>query len=348
MDKSQLMALTIKELRECAEILGVKGGAALKQNQLVDAIVQTAADADIAAAVKRVQTAKITSDNQKTVEKSAKNIDTAAATAKKIQSAQADVDVLTDDDDKLTASDKTVAKKTTKKSVNDETSDDETADDETETKEKAEAKDDEKSAKDVPVEPDSIFIDRGAVLPEYVPGTCLYVLVRDPGTLFVYWNAAFESQNGWLLSAYDANGNLMQSFTTPAPRNGRGYFRLPTARVARVTLSVIHQSGENEVKLESHIRIAEQLHIAQPHPDERWVDVQKREVIYEAPSKGSAPHYDEALASHRMNVAGGGFDRSMEKNVCDGQTPSQASSLPSSSRFGSLSAPSSDVFSNRR
>lgn len=345
MDKSQLMALTIRELRECAEILGVKGGAALKQNQLVDAIVQTADDADIAAAVKRVQTAKIVSDNRKIVEKSAKSADATAADEKKLASTPSDVDETTDDDDKddkIVASDDSVAKKTEKTIKKDKTSDDET-----ETIKTTDPKDDEKSVKDVPVEPDSIFIDRGAVLPEYVPGTCLYVLVRDPGTLFVYWNAAFESHHGWLLSAYDANGNLMQSFTTPAPRNGRGYFRLPTSRVARVTLSVIHQSGENEVKLESHIRIAEQLHIAQPRPDERWVDVQKREVIYEAPSKGSAPHYEEALVSHRMNVAGGGFDRSMEQKGVT-QKIADSSSLPTSSRFGALSAPSSDVFSNRR
>ena len=201
--------------------------------------------------------------------------------------------------------------------------------------EKADEKDadkaDEKKVEEpVPVEPDSIFIDHGAILPEYVPGTCLYALVRDPGTLFVYWNAKFESANGWLLTAYDHSGNILQSFTTPARRNGRGYFRIPTARVARVTLSLITSSGTSEVKLESKIRIAEQLGIAQPRPafDERWIDVQNHKVIFEAPAPGRAPQFAEAYqAMDAPALTGGGFDRAVEgQRIWD----------PTSSRFGLL------------
>lgn len=187
----------------------------------------------------------------------------------------------------------------------------------------------------VPVEPDSIFIDHGAILPEYVPGTCLYALVRDPGTLFVYWNATFESDNGWLLTAYDHAGNELQSFTTPARRNGRGYFRVPTARVARVTLSIVNAQGGSEVKLESRIRIAQQLGIAQPRPayDERWVDFQKHEVIYEAPAPGRAPAFAEVYQSVTAPaMTGGGYDRSIETQ--NGAVSVPAGSL--SSRFGSL------------
>ena len=195
-------------------------------------------------------------------------------------------------------------------------------------------------AEPAPVEPDSIFIDHGAILPEYVPGTCLYALVRDPWTLFVYWNATFESNNGWLLTAYDADGNVLQSFVTPARRNGRGYFRVPTARVTRVTLALISDGGHSEVKLESKIRIAEQLGIAQPAPafDERWVDFQNHEVVYEAPAPGRAPESKEVYADMKVpGVIDGAIDRAAENPG--------ACSL--SSRFGKVGVPgapgSSDI-----
>ena len=159
-------------------------------------------------------------------------------------------------------------------------------------------------------------------------------------SLFVYWNATFESSNGWLLTAYDAGGNELQSFTTPARRNGRGYFRVPTARVARVTLSVVTEYGAGEVKLESRIRIAQQLGIVQPAPafDERWVDVQNHEVVYEAPAPGRAPVFHEVYQSMTAPaMTGGGFDRSVENQASN--APASGNSM--SSRFGSLNAPGS-------
>lgn len=196
----------------------------------------------------------------------------------------------------------------------------------------------------VPVEPDSIFIDHGAILPEYVPGTCLYALVRDPGTLFVYWNATFESKNGWLLTAYDASGRELQSFKTNARRNGRGYFRIPTVRVARVTLAIVNDSGNSEVRLESKIRIAEQLGIAQPPLDfdERWVDVLNHEVVYEAPAPGRAPAFHEVYSGMAdQAMTGGGFDRSVENANAFNGPDSACCSGSTSSRFGSLNAPGS-------
>ena len=202
--------------------------------------------------------------------------------------------------------------------------------------------DDEKAAEEELREPDSIFIDRGAILPEYIPGTCLYALIRDPGTLFVYWNTTFESPNGWVLTAYDASGNVLQSFTSPMRRSGRGYFRVPTARVSRVTLSLIDESGHSEVRLESRIRIAQQLGIAQLAIDhgERWVDFNHHQVVYEAPAQGRAPGYDAVVAQAQAQApgvvwTGGGYNRALDEQ----NMPKDATS----SRFGRLSdTPSSD------
>ena len=316
MDKTKLTAMTVKELRAEAENLGVKRTSTLKKDQLIDAILEAAKSAPKDKPAAKTETKKTaekpSADKADDSAKSADKADKAVAKKAAVAKTEKTGDEADDDTLKAKKADKADEKDADK-------ADEKDAD-------KAEIKVEEP----LPVEPDSIFIDHGAILPEFVPGTCLYALVRDPGTLFVYWNATFESANGWLLTAYDHSGNILQSFTTPARRNGRGYFRIPTARVARVTLSLITSSGNSEVKLESKIRIAEQLGIAQPRPafDERWVDVQNHEVIYEAPAPGRAPQFAEAYqAMDAPALTGGGFDRAVE---------SQRIWDPTSSRFGLL------------
>ena len=364
MDKSDLMSKTVKELRTEAERLGVKRLSALKKNELVDAIL---------AALAEQAAPKAADKGDKKV--SGKAVKAAEAPKAKKSAAKAEADAKAEDSDKKAAkvedkvedkaevksaadkagdADKKAAakKKPAKKAVKsvksgksadkadeaaelEEELEEEAADEETEEVEETE---EAEAVEPPPVEPDSVYIDRGAILPEYVPGTCLYALVRDPGTLFVYWNATFESDHGWLLTAYDAAGNELQSFRTPARRNGRGYFRIPTARVARVTLSIVNAGGSSDVKLESRIRIAEQLGIAQPRPayDERWVDFGSREVVYEAPAPGRAPAFGEVYQSMTGDgMTGGGFDRSVEVQA------NQGALIPGTSRFGVLGAPGS-------
>lgn len=365
MDKSDLMSKTVKELRTEAERLGVKRLSALKKNELVDAIL---------AALAEQAAPKAADKGDKKV--SGKAVKAAEAPKAKKCAAKAEADAKVEDSDKKAAkvedevedkaegksaadkagdADKKAAakKKPAKKAVKsvksgksadkadeaaeleEELEEEEAAD---EAEEEAEEAEELEAVEPPPVEPDSVYIDRGAILPEYVPGTCLYALVRDPGTLFVYWNATFESDHGWLLTAYDAAGNELQSFRTPARRNGRGYFRIPTARVARVTLSIVNAGGSSDVKLESRIRIAEQLGIAQPRPayDERWVDFGSREVVYEAPAPGRAPAFGEVYQSMTGDgMTGGGFDRSVEVQA------NQGALIPGTSRFGVLGAPGS-------
>lgn len=148
-------------------------------------------------------------------------------------------------------------------------------------------------------EPGSVFIDHGAILPEFIPGTHLFALIRDPGTLYVYWNSEVESAHGWRLTAFDAHGNTLQSFTTTHRRNGRGYFHIPTMLVSRVTLEMVQRDGTPGMTLESTIKIREQ---SNHKPEERWVDVQNNEVVFEAPSVGQAPEYAPALEAHRAQL----------------------------------------------
>ena len=340
--------MTVKMLRAEAERLGIKRLSALKKDELIDAILTASAESSAAKAPKdadKKDSAKAKADKPKAAKaadtadaakadkpKAAKTADAAkadkpkadaAVKAAKSQKADADADA------------KAVSKKAASTDALDEDSED-SAD------AAKKLKDEELKAAKVeepaPVEPDSIFIDHGAILPEFVPGTCLFALVRDPGTLFVYWNANFESDNGWILTAYDASGRELQSFMTPARRNGRGYFHIPTTRVTRVTLRPNMPQGMTDFHLESKILIAQQLGIFQPKPafDERWVDFGTHEVVYEAPAAGRAPSFHDVYQSMaNPSLTAGGFDRSLENHGAAGST---------SSRFGSLNAPgSSDI-----
>ncbi len=342
MDNTQLTAMTVKDLRECAKRLGIKRISTLKQKDLIEAIAGLGDAADTVAADVLAE-----KENAKPGNKIAKTSDTASQTdikdgketkkPKKSASKKSDADETKPT--KQTAKKKT-AKAGEKIAESDETDADETDADESEGSE-TESEASVCAAPEAPKEPDSIFIDRGAILPEYIPGTCLYALVRDPGTLFVYWNTALESPNGWLVTAYDASGNVLQSFSSPMRRSGRGYFRVPTARVARVTLACVDSAGQTEIRLQSRIRLAQQLGISASGgaQGERWVDVLRHQAIGEAPASGRAPGYGFAASEHIRSKdaawTAGGYDRSQDtQNI-----PKDATS----SRFGRLSdTPSSD------
>ena len=374
MDNTQLTAMTVKDLRECAKRLGIKRISTLKQKDLIEAIEATgkAANAVIAdvlaekesvkAGDKATKTDKAAkagdksakTDNSTKTDKAAKASDKSAKTdnsTKTDKAAKSDDSAEDDDKSAKSSTAKPKAKRAGSKAGKGSNIDDKSAkdlednakiDEDLEDDAEIDEVDDEKAAKEELREPDSIFIDRGAILPEYIPGTCLYALIRDPGTLFVYWNTTFESPNGWILTAYDASGNVLQSFTSPMRRSGRGYFRVPTARVSRVTLSLIDESGHSEVRLESRIRIAQQLGIAQLAIDhgERWVDFNHHQVVYEAPAQGRAPGYDAVVAQAQAQAlgvvwTGGGYNRALDEQ----NMPKDATS----SRFGRLSdTPSSD------
>ena len=336
MDRTVLMSMTVKALRVEAEKLGVKRISALKKDDLVSAILEASAAAAKEEAKKSVDKKSDKKTAAKAEDKSEKS------DAKKDEK---NAEETVEKEAKTAAKSKSAAKKTSKKSAaSKDDSDKELLEDadeieESEDIEKDEKKKAEKIAEPAPIEPDSVFIDHGAILPEFIPGTCLFALVRDPGTIFVYWNAEFESENGWLLTAYDRNNNILQQFSTPTKRNGRGYFRVPSSLVARVTLAEIHRDGHSDVKLESKVRIAEQMGLVQPRAyDERWIDIKSHEVVFEAPAPGYAPQSPEV--AQRMiapAITGGGYDRSVESL----DHPFGCSS----SRFGSVGAPgSSDLF----
>ncbi len=323
MERSELTQKTVKELRVDAEKVGVKHISSLKKEELIDAIIaadaeakksapKPAAEKESKAAADKKSAVKDEKDDKKSAVKDEKK--SASLKAKSDDEKADDADA--EEAEELDENGKVVAKA------------------QKDAKDKKDEKDAKKAEEPAPVEPGSVFIDHGAILPEFVPGTCLFALVRDPGTIFVYWNADIESENGWLLTAYDYNNNVLQQFSTPVKRNGRGYFRVPSSSVARVTLAKIQPNGAPEVKLESKIRIAEQLGLTQPRQyDERWINVSNGAVVYEAPAPGyapQAPDYTQRMIAPA--ITGGGYDRSVESQ-------DHPFGCSMSSRFGSLGAP---------
>ncbi|MFA5624838.1 MAG: Rho termination factor N-terminal domain-containing protein [Bradymonadales bacterium] len=144
-------------------------------------------------------------------------------------------------------------------------------------------------------EPDTIYIDKGMLIPSYVRGTRLRVLVRDPGTTFVYWDSEFENPEGWQLTAYNRDGVVLDSFRSSARRAGSGYFHIPSLEIARVSLAIIRNGKIAETKLQSQVSLRNQIKTLKE--SEKWVDFHSKEIVHEAPAPGRAPqqHSPESL-----------------------------------------------------
>jgi hypothetical protein len=93
-----------------------------------------------------------------------------------------------------------------------------------------------------------VYIDRGPALPEACAVGRFRVLVRDPETLFVYWDLPDDRvpasggrapiHDGWDLVIIDPEGRVLQSFQTP-PASRCGYVQVPAATRCRVLIRAI-------------------------------------------------------------------------------------------------------------
>jgi hypothetical protein len=81
-----------------------------------------------------------------------------------------------------------------------------------------------------------IYIDRGQALPDHYPGLRLQVLVRDPGTIFVYWEPPDAiTCDGWVLVARDADDQVLQTLRVPFAVR-QGYLYVAALEVVTVSL----------------------------------------------------------------------------------------------------------------
>jgi hypothetical protein len=85
------------------------------------------------------------------------------------------------------------------------------------------------------VEPSAgdVFIDRGEPIPDAYPGERMRVLVRDPGSLYVYWETGQDRR--WSVAA-EAGGEVLHTFQTDSAHAG-GYLHAPADRVQKVVVT---------------------------------------------------------------------------------------------------------------
>jgi len=174
-------------------------------------------------------------------------------------------------------------------------------------------------------EPTEVYIDRGLPLPESYPGTRLRVLVRDPGTIFVYWEAEEITGEGWELAAWSTEGELLASFRSLVGRSGSGYLLCESSRVVRVTLSPVAGGEVREVRLGAAVALG-----AAQEPavlEERWVDFRDMSSVAEAPAPGRAPMPGDAVLYPEGHHGPGGGPSSWSR---PGQPSSWSAGLPSS------------------
>ena len=139
-----------------------------------------------------------------------------------------------------------------------------------------------------PEEPAEVFIDRGAVLPESYPGTRLRAMVRDPGTLYVYWEVDDAGQiDGWEVRALDPLGRTLAEFST-GPLGRDGYLQPAAASIGRIEVRPCRggRPGEPLASVEFGMPTAG----ASSDTTERWVDARLQPAP--APAPGPAGRSD--------------------------------------------------------
>ena len=84
-----------------------------------------------------------------------------------------------------------------------------------------------------------VFIDRGPALPHRAGGPSLCLIVQSETCAHVYWEASVEGPGDWELTAWSADGQVLQRFQTPDGPTG-GFLHLPLASIARIEATHPH------------------------------------------------------------------------------------------------------------
>jgi hypothetical protein len=81
-----------------------------------------------------------------------------------------------------------------------------------------------------------VYIDRGQPLPDRYPGLRLQAMVRDPGTIFVYWEPPDDlACDGWVVVARDAEDQTLNTLRVPFDVR-QGYLHVAALEVVTISL----------------------------------------------------------------------------------------------------------------
>ncbi len=80
------------------------------------------------------------------------------------------------------------------------------------------------------------YIDRGPTLPERYENTRIRAMIRDPQSVYVYWNTPEPPNTPWKIEARDEGGEIVHTFQVP-PKYQSGYVR---AEVSQIRMIAAH------------------------------------------------------------------------------------------------------------
>ncbi|MCB9640014.1 MAG: hypothetical protein H6728_05815 [Myxococcales bacterium] len=80
------------------------------------------------------------------------------------------------------------------------------------------------------------YIDRGPTLPERYENTRVRAMIRDPQSVYVYWNTPEPPNTPWKIEARDEVGDIVHTFQVP-PQYQSGYVR---AEVSKIHMIAAH------------------------------------------------------------------------------------------------------------
>ncbi|MCK6509012.1 hypothetical protein L6R29_03455 [Myxococcota bacterium] len=80
------------------------------------------------------------------------------------------------------------------------------------------------------------YIDRGPTLPARYENTRIRAMIRDPQSVYVYWNTPEPPQSPWKIEARDEGGDIVHTFQVP-PQYHSGYVR---AQVSQIRMIAAH------------------------------------------------------------------------------------------------------------
>lgn len=67
-------------------------------------------------------------------------------------------------------------------------------------------------------------------------------MVRDPGTVYVYWEQEERGEEGWEVAALDADGGALDSFRTDRAGTS-GYLKVPHGAIGQIQLRRVLPDG---------------------------------------------------------------------------------------------------------
>jgi hypothetical protein len=147
----------------------------------------------------------------------------------------------------------------------------------------------------------AVVFDHGAILPDRYPGTRVRVMVRDPQSLFVYWEVPADAGGeAWEIASLDADDRTLQAFRV-GHEGTSGYLNVASASVERVTLRPVHRGlpAEPWATVDLTASLPEPPLVQGPAP---WVELPAAFPDREPPRRAALPGHRTDAGTRRATL----------------------------------------------